>query len=110
MLGDNLGELAFSAIGELLAPSTDRGRARLNLIFSVIAISAQIWAFAAVGDPLRGPQWAFGVMMFGLMLAIVALTLSVAYLVRLEDHRVSSGVSAALAAAAFLWPLSLMGG
>ena len=100
----------FRQSASCLRHQPNRGRARLNLIFSVIAISAQIWAFAAVGDPLRGPQWAFGVMMFGLMLAIVALTLSVAYLVRLEDHRVSSGVSAALAAAAFLWPLSLMGG
>ena len=109
MLSDILGELASSVLGELLAPSTDRGRTRLNLMISVIAISVQIWAFAAVGDPLRGPQWAFGLMMFGLMLAIVGFPFSVAYLVRLEDHRVSSGVSAALAAAALLWPLSLMG-
>ena len=109
MLSGILGELASSVLGDLLAPSTDRGRTRLNLMISVIAVSVQIWAFAAVGDPLRGPQWAFGLMIFGLMLAIVALPLSVAYLVRLEDHRVSSGVSAALAAAALLWPLSLMG-
>jgi hypothetical protein len=108
MLGDIFGELGSWLIGDLLAPSTDRGRTWLNLVFSFIAVGAQIGAFSAVGNPLRGPQWAFGLMMLGVFLGIVAFVFSLACLVRLEGHRVRSGVSAALAGVALLWPLSLL--
>jgi hypothetical protein len=52
MLGDILGELASSAIGDLFSPSTDRGRVRFNLGLSVIAVAVQVWTFTTVHDPL----------------------------------------------------------
>ena len=50
MLGDILGELASSVIGDLFSPSTDRGRVRFNLVLSVIAAAVQVL------DPYDCPQ------------------------------------------------------
>lgn len=105
MLGDILGELGWSLIGDLLSPSTDRGRVRFNLGLSVTAVSAQGFAFTAFDNPLRGSEWAFGLMMLGMLLGIVALVFSVASLVRLEGYRGLSVITALLGGLAACWPL-----
>ena len=53
-VGDILGELASSVIGDLLSPSTDRGRVRFNWVLSVIAAAVQVWTFTTVHNPLEG--------------------------------------------------------
>jgi hypothetical protein len=107
MLGDILGELASSVIGDPFSPSTDRGRVRFNLALSVIGVVVQVWTFTTVDNPVRGPQWAFGAMMLGMFLGIVTFVFSAVCLVRLEHYRFGSAVSLVLAGLALLWPLSL---
>ena len=106
MLGEVLSELAASAFGDAFSPSTNRGRAWLTFVLSVIAAGLQAALFAAVADPLRGPQWAFNSVVLGTILGIIALAYSGASLIRVEEHRGLSLISAPLAMfAAVAWAL-----
>ena len=78
---------------------------RFNLGLSVVALAVEGAAFTAFDNPLKGPDWAFGLTTLGVILGIVALVFSVACLLRLEDYRGLSLFTALLAGLAVCFPL-----
>jgi hypothetical protein len=108
MIGEILGEIVSTAISDLFAPSTDRGRVGVSFVLSIAAAGCELCAFASARNPLQGPDPASGIMIIGVFLAIPALVVSFACFLRVDDHRRLSGTGAVLAGLALLWPLSLL--
>jgi hypothetical protein len=109
MLGDFLLELADHLFGELIpGPRTDRGHLGVSIALSVAAIGAELCVYVLVGDPVRGPDWAFRVMVAAMMAGAAAFVLSTVSLIRHREHRRLAALTAAVGAAALFCPLTLM--
>ena len=109
MLGDVIGEICSWVLGVILpSPSTGRRRVLLQLGFGAAALMLEAWVFVLVDDPLHGPEWAFGLIMLGMLWGLIGFVASVVTLTRVKEHRVLTAVTVLITASAFFWPLSLV--
>jgi hypothetical protein len=107
-----IADIVFDVLGAVLdgilpCPSGSRGRALLQLVGGSAGLAIEVWAYASVDDWLRGPDWAFRLMMIGMLLGLAGLIASLLNLVQVKDHRTLTAFSPLLGAIAVVWPLSL---
>lgn len=105
MLGDIVGAVVEAVLEGLIPePQTDRGHLSVLLCLSTVALIAEGWTIYRVTDPLHGPQWAFGVMLFGMFLSLPGLAFGLVHLFRGDGNRLLTAATLLVSSAAFGWP------
>lgn len=82
-LVDLLADIFTSGLG----PSTSRGMMVVGLVAGVILSAANGWLLMTAPDPLREPEWAFGVIVLGIIIPPAAILLSTLTIKREPEER-----------------------
>ena len=107
MLREVIVEFLASLVADGLSErANDRARALLSLAFGSVALALETYAWVSVDDVLRGPDWAFKLMLSGMCIGLVTAIGSTANL-RTSERPMPLVVAAFIGVAAFLWPVSL---
>jgi peptidoglycan/LPS O-acetylase OafA/YrhL len=83
-----LTDLILEVIGSGVEPSSDRGLVATFAAGSVVLASATVWLLVTFPDPIRQPEWGFGLLVGSLLCGAGGCLVSVLHLRRNESDRV----------------------